>query len=56
MTAVSRRDSPTGKKGLAERRSGADQLLVCKANGEPGDYRDAGKGFRAADKAVGLQG
>ena len=35
---------------------GAEQLLFCKANGEPGDYRDAGKGFRAAVKAAGLQG
>jgi integrase len=34
----------------------ADHLVFCKAYGGPGDYRDAGEGFRAAVKAAGLQG
>src|SRR5207247_8630602 len=40
---------------LAWAYKGADQLVFCKANGEGGDYRDAGKAFRAAVKAAGLQ-
>ena len=35
---------------------GAEQLVFCKANGEGGDYRDAGRAFRVAVKAAGLQG
>ena len=34
----------------------AEQFAFCKSNGEGGDYRDAGRAFRAAVKATGLQG
>jgi integrase len=41
---------------LASSYKAGDQLVFCKANGEGGDYRDAGKAFRAAVKAAGLHG
>jgi integrase len=44
------------ERWLASPYKATDHLIFCKANGEPGDYRDAGKGFRAAVKAAGLQG
>jgi len=34
----------------------ADQLVFCKANGEGGDYRDAGEAFRAAVAAAAFAG
>lgn len=44
------------ERWLASPQKGTDHLVFCKANGEPGDYRDAGAAFRAAVKAAGLQG
>jgi integrase len=44
------------ERWLASPYKGTDHLVFCKASGEPADYRDAGKGFRAAAKAAGLQG
>jgi integrase len=44
------------ERRLASAYKGADQLVFCKANGEGGDYRDAGKAFRAAVKLAGLHG
>ena len=44
------------ERWLASPYKTADHLVFCKASGEPGDYRDAGEGFRAAVKAAGLQG
>jgi len=63
-TDASRREvvlAPAVTRLLRERRlaspyKGADQLVFCKVNGEGGDDRDAGKAFRAAVKAAGLQG
>ena len=40
---------------LASSYKAGDQLVFCKGNGEGGDYRDAGKAFRAAVKAAGVQ-
>ena len=44
------------ERGLASPHRTPNHLVFCKASGEPGDYRDAGKRFRAAVKAAGLQG
>ncbi len=44
------------ERWLASAYKGPDQLVFCKANGEDGDYRDAGTAFRAAVKAAGLRG
>jgi integrase len=44
------------ERWLASAYKAAEQLVFCKANGEGDDYRDAGKAFRAAVKAAGLQG
>ena len=41
---------------LASGYKAGDQLVFCKGNGEGGDYRDAGKAFRAAVKAADLHG
>jgi integrase len=42
------------ERWLASPYKTADHLVFCKPSGEPGDYRDAGEGFRAAVKAAGL--
>ena len=44
------------ERWLASPHKGSDHLVFCKANGEPGDYWDAGRAFRAAVKGAGLHG
>ena len=44
------------ERWLASPYKASEQLVFCKSNGEGGDYRDAGRAFRAAVKAAGLQG